>query len=146
MAGSIAHYQWPCWTISEQRDFVTGTNKHVLSSSGACHDALTAHFYRKTPPNVRHLTQNVSPPLTSLIAKLFFVVFVSIFHVVPKYLYTPQVQTCQCSLVDKLCHRGEVSNSMFAQETQELQQRRQACASVHTGCVWASCAACSATF
>lgn len=29
-AGSIAHYQGPCWIISEQRDPVTGTNKHIL--------------------------------------------------------------------------------------------------------------------
>lgn len=29
-AGSIAHYQRPCWVISEQRDPVTGTNKHIL--------------------------------------------------------------------------------------------------------------------
>lgn len=31
VAGSIAHYQWPCWIISEQWDPVTGTNKHILS-------------------------------------------------------------------------------------------------------------------
>lgn len=29
-AGSIAHYQGPCWIISEQWDPVTGTNKHIL--------------------------------------------------------------------------------------------------------------------
>lgn len=30
-AGSIAHYQWSRWVISEQWDPVTVTNKHILS-------------------------------------------------------------------------------------------------------------------
>lgn len=63
-AGSIAHYQGPCWIISEQRDPVTGTNKHIL------------HFPIK-PPLVATSTAQIN---------------VSVYLITEKKMYSTAVQ------------------------------------------------------